>query len=353
MDLYRFWLFPVGWKAFWVALRRSPRDPDARKNLLRILSSLFFVGVWFGWYVFFFHGAISELGSSGIIVMVMVGLGVLSVAGFIGLKQRFEDRAAERSDPAVARELKQALFREAVLLATLLERHGSEVAMEKELPPEITVITRRVLLDRLDSHHLRDDLEPWLLDLLLAPDGHWTAKQKERTVGAWEWFAVLNWALGLGDLRALTMEPQYQVKDLRTLTAIKNSEKLRVLPSWDLRPARDEALQFLNRCWAELLARNAVSGAASEDIARGMEMTSAIKEKGYTGDYLVGFRTISELETPRLWSLARRAWNRSKFLSLLVPIAAGELPVRELRTFHARYFSTSNTRQPEGAEGSA
>jgi hypothetical protein len=350
VNLYGFWLHPEGWKALWVALRRSPRDAHARRNLLRILSSLIFIGVWIGWYAFFVHGAISDMGSSGIIVMVVGGLGGLLLTGIVAVKQHLEDRATERSNPAVARELKRALFREAVLLATLLERLGSEVEMEKELPPDITVITRRVLLDRLESHHLRDDLEPWLLDLLLAPDGHWTAKQKERTVGAWECFAVLNWALGLGELRDLTMEPGYQFKDLRTLTTIENPEKLPVLPSWDLRPARDAAFKFLNRCWAELLARNVVSGAASEDIARAMEMNSAIKEKGYTGDYLVGARTISELETPLLLILARRTSSRWELLSLLVPIAAGELPVNELRRFHARYFSASKTPQPDGAE---
>ena len=341
MNLYRFWLGPEGWKALWVALRRSPRDAHARRNLLRIVSSLIPIGLWLGWYAFFFHGAVSDLGSSGMMVVAIAALGGLLLAGIIALKQRFEARSAERSDPAVAPALKQALFREAVLLATLLERLGSEVAMEKELPPEITVITRRVLLDRLEHHQLRHDLEPWLLDLLLAPDGHWTAEQKERALAAWECFAVLNWALGLGELRGLTAEPGYNLKDVRALTAIDHPEKLRVLPSWDLRPARDAAVRFLNRCWAELLARNVVSGAAKEDIAQAMEVSSAIKEKGYTGDYLVGARTISELETALLLILARRAWNRWQLISLLVPIVAQEQPVTGLRRFHAHYFSAS------------
>jgi hypothetical protein len=353
VNVYRFWRGPEGWKALWVALRRSRRDAHARRNLLRILSSLIFIAIWLGWYAFFIHGAISDLGSSAIIVMAVGGLVGLLLTGIIALKQRLEDRVTERSDPAVAAEVKKGLFREAVLLATLLERLGSEVAMEKELPPEITVITRRVLLDRLESHQLRHNIEPRLLDLLLAPDGHWTAEQKQRALGAWECFAVMNWALGLGDLRGLTMEPGFHLKDVRALTEIENPEQLRVLPSWDLRPARDQAFAFLNRCWAELLARNAVSGAAGEDIAQAMEMNSAIKQKGYTGDYLVGTRTISELETPLLWILARRAWSRWELISLLVPIAAGEAPVSELRQFHAQYFAESGTKQRESAEESA
>lgn len=318
--------------------------------MLRILFALIPAIAWFGWYAFFIRGAVSDLGSSGIIVIIVSVLVVVLLAVIISLKQRLEDRATERSDPAVAPEMKQALFREAILLATLLERLASEVAMEKELPPEITVITRRVLLDRLDRHQLRHDLEPWLLDLLLAPDGHWTADQKGRALAAWECFAVLNWALGLGDLRGLTMDPGYHLKDVQALVAIRDAKKLRVLPSWDLRPARDAAFKFLNRCWAELLARKVVLRAAPEDVERAMEMSSAIKEKGYTGDYLVGARTVSELETPLLLLLARRAWNRWELLSLMVPIAAGESPVPELRRFFAQYFSAAESPQHDNAE---
>jgi hypothetical protein len=321
-----------------VALRRSRRDAYARRNLWRALLSLLLFAAWAGWYGYFILGSISELGSRTIIIMAIPGLGVLLLAWLIGFKQRLEDRAQERDNPSVPVELKRALFRETVLLATLLERLGSEVAMEKELPPEITVITRRVLLDRLERHDLRHNLEPWLLDLLLAPDGHWTIQQKEKAHSAWECFAVLKWALGLGELRGLTMTPIYHLRDAHSLCDLDKPEKFRVLPSWDLRPARDAALAFLDRCLGELLARNAVSSASEKDVARALEMRAAIQSEGYTHDYVVGTRTILELDTPLLWLLVRRAHTRFQLASLLVSITSGELPIEKLRDFLARYF---------------
>jgi hypothetical protein len=335
-------LEPERWKALWVALRRSPRDPHARRRVLRILSSLLVIPLWLGWYVFFFHGFISEQGLSGIFVVLFSVLFVVLLSFLIAFKRRRDDRAEELSDPAVAPELKVSLFRETVLLGTLLDRRASEIAMEKELPPEITVIARRVLLDRLQHHGLRGDLEPSLLDLLLAPDGHWTPGQKENTGHAWEYFEVLFWVLGLGELRSLTSEPRYSLHDIETLCAIASAEQIHVLASWDIRPARDAALRFLNRCWAELLARKMVSGASSDDMARALEMRSDLQEKGYTSDYLVGARTISELEPSLLFVMCARAWRRWSLLSVLVAIAAGESPATALRAFLVEHFSTQD-----------
>ena len=104
-------LGPERWKALWVALRRSPRDPHARRRVLRILSSLLVIPLWLGWYAFFFHGFISEEGSSGILVVVFTVLFVVLVSFLIAFKQRRDDRAQELSDPAVAPGLKVSLFR--------------------------------------------------------------------------------------------------------------------------------------------------------------------------------------------------------------------------------------------------
>lgn len=327
------------WRAFWVALRRAPKDPHARRNLIRFVLSFAFFIAWLGYNFFFFRGAFYDLGRGALVILVVVVLEIFFLVGYPIVSDRFERRALERDSPAVAAEMKRALFREACLLATLLERLGSEGALEKEIPPEIVIVTRRVLLDRLTTLGLRDGLEPWLLDLLLAPDGHWTPEQKQRAFPAWECLAVYHWALGLTDLRELTLNPNYSVEEARSLFEVKEPEKLHALPSWDLRPARNLARNFFHLCWAELVARREISTAQEEDVERALAVRAEIEEAGYDGDYLVGARTIPELDTPLLMMAARRAYNRWQFLSLLVDVLTGDAPQAELRRFLAHYFA--------------
>jgi hypothetical protein len=223
-----------------------------------------------------------------------------------------------------------------------LERLGSESALENEIPPEINVITRRVLLDRLSAFGLRESLEPWMLDLLLAPDGHWTVEQKQRALPAWECLAVLRWALGLEELRALTADPKYNIEDARTVFAVKQAENLLAVPPWDLRIARDQANNFFQRCWVELLARGAVKEADPESVEMASKARTEIQQAGYTGDFLIGSLTIAELPSPFLWQITGRAFNRRALLALLVEVAAGEVPVMNLRLFFARFFAPSS-----------
>jgi hypothetical protein len=333
------WLNRKTWRAFWVALRRAPRDSRARRNLIRYLLSFAIFLVWLGYNFFFFRAAFYDLGRTAVVFPVIGILWAAVLFGYPVISEKFERRAMERDSPAVAPEMKRVLFREACLVATLLERLGSEGAMEKEIPPEIVIVTRRILLDRLATLGLREGLEPWLLDLLLAPDGHWTAEQKHRAMPAWECFAVYRCVLGLADLPELTHSPNYSVEAARSLFETKEPEKLRVLPSWDLRPARNRAISFFHRCWAELVARREISTAQEEDIERALALRAEIQKADYSEDYLVGTRTIIELKTPLLMVTTRRAYNRWQVLSLLVDVLAEDAPQERLRSFLAHYFA--------------
>lgn len=349
---------PQFWKGLWVVLRRSPKDKSARIVALRIgLSLLIFVG-YLIFYVFFevysIRGSTAHFGTT--LGIFFLGFAALTIVTFIlsvvvsrvrALVDRRQSRAEERRAPSVSAEMKRALFREACLLATLLERLGSEAALEKEMAPEVVVITRRVLLDRLSEFGLRDDLEPWLLDLLLAPDGHWSPAQKQKAIPAWECLAVLRWALGFAELRGLTVDPKYNLNDARSLYASGNPEKLFVLPAWDLRPARNAASNFLQRCWSELLARNIVEGVDPNDIAIAQKVREDILEAGFTGDFLIGAQTVTEISSQTLWFMATRAYNRWKLLVLLVDIHCGDEPPETLRKFFARFFASANKHDAE------
>ncbi len=333
------WFKPQTWRALWIALRRAPKDSHARTILLRLLLSLLVFAAWIVWNFYQFRGLSLEFGRVGDVIILMVLTAIVLVFAGGALSYKMERRATELNSPSVAPDLKMALFREAYLLATLLERLASEYGMEKELPPTIEVITRRVLLDRLTRLGIREGLEPWLLDLLLAPDGHWTPEQKQRAASAWEYFAVLRWVLGLGELRSLTQVPNYKIEDLRSLIATKQPKKLMVLASWDLRPARNEANVFFNRSWTELMARGELSNTAQDDVERAIELRAEIVGEGYTGDYLIGAQTITELATPLLWMVTLRAFHRWELLTLLVDVTSGDEKPKRLRDSFAKFFA--------------
>lgn len=349
MNLLRLWISTDAWKALWVAIRRSRRDSRARKNLLRLLSSLLFVALYLSWYFFYFRGLLTTDRLTG-----LTALGVLFFMVFLitysAAQQKWEKWKQDRDDPAVEPNVKIALHREACLLAILLERLGSEIGMEKEIPPEIEVITRRVQLELLNTLHLRDNLDPFLLDVLLAPDGHWPQELKSRAHNAWECLAVLRWALGLGELRPLTSDPKYGYDCSQSVLAVKNSSKLNVLAAWDIRPARNETDIFFSRCWSELIARREISETSDQDVAQALEKRSRIEAEGYAADYLIGSQTIPELPSPFLWVAVIRAYNRWQMLSVLIEITSGEKPVSVLRSLLAQFFSISRSDETKTIE---
>jgi hypothetical protein len=308
------------------------------------LSLLLFLA-WMSVFAYQFNGDAPFLPTLGIFALALatVAFVVLTARALLfrlaAPLRRLAMSYKERSSPAVPPQLKRALFREACLLAILLERLGSEAALEKEMPPEIVITTRRVLLDRLADAGLRDELDPWLLDLMLAPDGHWSMEQKQRAFPAWECLSVLRWVLGLAELRGLTDDPRYNLADARSLFAIKAPENLVVLPGWDLRGARNSAGTFFHRSWSELLARRQVAGAGEDDTERALRLRADILESGFTGDYLVGAKTITELPLPLLRAITVRAHHRWQFLALLVEVVGEYAPPESIRKFLARYFA--------------
>lgn len=344
MNLIRIWISSHGWKALWVAIRRSRHDPHARKNLLRLLFSLLAAGLYVGWYVFYFRGLLGTDKITGLIAIGVV-IGMVLLLAYSTMQQRWEKWKVDKDDPAVTSEIKIALHREACLLAILLDRLGSEIGMEKELPPSIEVITRRVQLEQLNALGLRDDLNPFLLDVLLAPDGHWTQELKRRAGNSWECLAVLIWALGIGELRPLSSGPKYDYGCLRRVLEVKEATKLNALAAWDLRPERNKTDVFFTRCWSELTARREIVETSDEDVAEAIEKRSRIEADGYTADYLIGAQTISELSSPILWMLVIRAYNRWQTLCLIIDIISGEKPASEMRILLEQFFSVSHTEE--------
>jgi hypothetical protein len=307
--------------------------------LARLLFSLAVFVAWLTFQIYQLRGYSLQFGRVGATLSAIpIAFLLLLVVGN-EISHRLGRRAKERSSPSVGPTMKLGLYRETCLLATLLERLGSESYLsEKELPPGVEIVTRRAILDRLNSLGLREGLEPWTLDLLLAPDGHWTHEQKRRAAGAWERFVVLHWTLGLSELRPLNDSPNYNLADARSLFQIKRPIGLSVRPSWDLRPAREEADNFFNRCWTELTARGALSGVDKDDVDQAILLRAEIADEGYLGDYLIGTMTVAEVDLATLWYCSIRAYRRWEATSRIIDVLTADVPLQGLRELTAEFF---------------
>jgi hypothetical protein len=334
------WFRRSAWRALIVDLRRAPGDAQARTRLRRAAIIPLYLLYLLGLQIFYFKTA--DYPAEAVIQLVLSTLFFGSIGFYAWWSERRDRRMAEERSPSVATQIKVAVYREALLLATLLERGASERALEKELPPSIEVITRRVLFDRLRDQGMLEGLNPGLLSLLLASDGHWSEEQKGKAESAWEYMEVMHWTLGLGDLNPLPLSPEYRIAMIRKVVDVKNAEKLSVLASWDIRPIRNEADVYLGRCWVELIERGVVGGLDSHEIEQAMEIKTEILTRNPQGHYIAGVNTIEELPGDALWYVALRAYRRWQILSELVNVLCGDEQTSVLRKLIEDSFSDTS-----------
>jgi len=323
------------WGGVWIAIRRSGRDAHARRLLLRFVFSFALIFAGFGVELYWFRGLIQE--DPTFFRVLLIGT-IIWIAFLICLTRysSYRDRAkAEAETPSVATEIKLAIFREACLLAALLIRLASERAMEKEIPPEIEIITRRKVIDRLRSRGFLEDVTPAIRDLLLAPDGHWSGEQKVQTELFWECLAVLHHALGLSELSSVTEWQRYNTVIAHQILNVPRPERLKVTPSWDLRPERNAANEYFTGCWLELIARGEIEEPTPETIETALSFRADLQSQGYTSGFLVGAQMLSEVPTDLLRIAGVRAYRRFDTLRLLVDITCGDQPASELQTMFA------------------
>jgi len=246
--------------------------------------------------------------------------------------------------PAVDIDISVAVFREASLLAALLQRSGSERAMEKGVAPGMEVITRRVILEELRRRNMLDGLDAQIRDLLLAPDGSWSEEQKRKIQSCCEFLVVLRWALGFDThLRSISLPPDYRAEMASDIMRMPEPGKLRTLPPWEMRIERDRAANLFVRCQVELAARDEWSGATPEAQQEAKRIKAEIDASPDQGDFLVGVSTVSELDPPSLWGCAVRSYRRLQMLRLLIEVSGGDLPASALHSFLMEHMAVDDS----------
>jgi hypothetical protein len=339
------------WQSLWIALCRSVKDPRARKQLRPVIGWLAYAAYLCALAAIIFLPS-DRPGWPAFWQFAGYAVFFAMIQFYRWWEDRRDSRLAEERMPAVPVEIKLAIYREARLLAALLERAGSERLLEKEIPDHITIITRRTVIDQLKSDGFMDGLEAPYIDLFFAPDGHWNPAQKQHIEHLWEYLAVLRWALGLGEFRPLTLSPEYAMSMVKEIAEVRVPEKLPVLPSWDIRVERNQANEFFTRCWIELLARGEVSLDSQETMDEALKAREKIHREGNAQDVVVGTKVVSELSQEALWKKALRAYRRFEILTILVEITSSNQPASELHRLILEFLTRSDE-TPEIAEALA
>jgi hypothetical protein len=297
------------WTYAGIALRRIHKDRRARKFLGSLLGKLLFIPSLL----------LAVLASFAAITLAPIGIATFGIV--IGFAFRFAIRAvrseskywASVNTTDVAPEpARMNLLRTAYWLAVLFRRLDSEIYLQKEIPPEIQIITRRVLLDRLRANGIWEEMPAAVHDLLLKPDGHWTAEERESVWTRFEYFSCLRWVVRKDTfLPWLSLFPRYDLRKARETIDDPNwfSEKHVVSPA-RIEEHGKIAVGYVNRCWLEGVARNLVPS-DPEQNARAVEEKKRFDPKS---DFLLGDKTVGLLRDDLLRHLFRRAQFRATIL---------------------------------------
>ena len=199
------------WKNYWIALQRSRKDLRARQLALRVTFLLVYLAGLMVFYVipvivFIRRDPVQGVWTAGFYVVIMASG---SIAAFLIRRSHRRDdellsisftekrRPASTTD-AVSPAVQDYLVRRILIIAAMLARAGSEVALRKnEADPERTVVTRQTLNGRLRTEGLWDLLEPNEADLMRVSDGDWPEEHLTHAMGWCEQLRLLQWTLGI------------------------------------------------------------------------------------------------------------------------------------------------------------
>jgi len=262
----------------------------------------------------------------------VVGTGVIAALLFRRSNRRQDEvlnfsitgRKPQQLPETVSLRVLVYLDERAAILASLLSRASSEVYLEhNQLPPGAEIVTRQIQNTLLRQKGLWEKLDPTEKALVSAADGLWTAEHRAEVLVWCEQLRLLRWTLGIdAELVPLAHNPpvdfslaQYRLQG----TEIAQSGK-RIRASWDLRGEQDIALEYFARVVAELKGRALIADSAELD---GWADEFREKSLGASVDYVVGPKTIGDLNEGPLRLLGILAHARSEYAGYLVELLSG------------------------------
>ena len=304
-------LFVKFWKQLRFDVPRMATHAASRKRVgIVLLTIVFLILVFSAFYgpialfEYKFGGGIGGL--AAVVIMYALAFGLRR-----GLKNTGNTIALGIS-AAPEPSLRQAILKQRLVLATVINRAAFEIAKQSEKPLNLETGTARTwMLERLRVENLWELLPTTLKDCLAAPEGSWTKDCAGRALLHLDAVAVLTWMLnphsGLESLRTasndggetlrialLKPDPIADLNFLRTET--------------ELQTQHDPAIIYLKRLSNELIKRGVAKGETepSLDEYAGAYMTYAasIGEADIVAEDLpLGGVLVSEASTEEIFHL--------------------------------------------------
>jgi hypothetical protein len=184
--------------------------------------------------------------------------------------------------------LRQAIFNQRLILATIVNRAAFEIAERSKGPLSLeTGIVRATMLDRLRAENLWETLPTPLRDCLATPEGSWTVEGAGKALLHLDAVAVLTWMLNprseLASLRTASSEGRETLRQaLLKPDPIAELNFLRT--ETELRAQHDPAIIYIKRLSNELIKRGVAKG----------ELETSLEE--HAGSYMAYAASIGEAE---------------------------------------------------------
>lgn len=305
------------WELARIAVQRLSKDRRARREIgSLLLASAVVATIPLVVVAFVFMAVLVPqlLLQSGSIFGLFIFIAILVVTLETQKSARLE-KASRPLPDAICRDIAWTTY----WLAMMLRRCGSEVALLKEIPPEIEIVTRRVLLDKLAAMPVWAQTPQPVRDLLLKADGHWTEQERKFVLERFEYLSVLRWLLSVDvPLRTLILHPKYAFGQAHEVTEDATwMAKCTVRPAFQIITKHNQAALYLERCWAEGILRGNVQAdeAAKAKVAGYMQR---FEKDCSSKDFLFGERSIGQLTGDELAAAYWRAARRTRLLRLVL-----------------------------------
>jgi hypothetical protein len=184
--------------------------------------------------------------------------------------------------------LRQAIFNQRLILATIVNRAAFEIAEQSKSPLNLeTGIARAAMLDRLRAQNLWETLPIPLRGCLATPEGTWTKEGAGKVLLHLDAVAVLTWMLNprseLASLRTASSEGRETLR-LALLKPDPVAELNFLRTETELYAQHDPAIIYLKRLSNELIKRGVAKG----------ELETSLEE--HVGAYMAYAASIGEAE---------------------------------------------------------
>ena len=200
---------------------------------------------------------------------------------------------------------------ETMRLWLLVWRASSESSLSRgTIPAGKEILTRRVVLDKLEYLDLRRELTDKERDLHLLPDGGWSPESVLENIFRAAELEALQYACGaINRLSPIEDFDRIQPADIEQIRNTDKNVEWHPRETFDIRRESEMAAAFYLRCLGEQIKRGIVQKDLEEEESKILREATA-HAGDHNADLLIGTKIISEVEDHRLNLAAGQSYLR-------------------------------------------